>query len=217
MCAPKPRPLAPFVFLLALLATPAPSFAQPADVCWLEGRGGPTIPTGELTEFADIGFGLALGGGCPVTRRLALAGTLLGQRLGNPVDLPPNTEGGTRVHELSVLGGVAWSLSGPHSRRISPAVVARAAAGVTLIGVSRIEILLPGLVTRSQLLDGTSFTTEVGLRVGFPLSGKLRAFVDGAWRLIFVDEEDRDTPLGPVEGFGKLSSFPFSVGVEFGL
>lgn len=50
-----------------------------------------------------------------------------------------------------------------------------------------------------------------------PPSKKLRAFVDAAWRLIVVDEEDRDTPFGTVEGFGALSSFPFSVGVEFGL
>lgn len=176
--------------------------------CGLDLRAGVAVPSAEVPAGprGNITFGVGPGGGvgvlCPVSGRFLVGGDW-------------EIETIQRVGFLRLLGsGAFWF---PLGAAGSPSVLLKLSSGWTLsqrLGTS-LPIIEPGQHTD---LDDWGFTVGAGLRLSGLGSEKVRPFVDGGWRVVWLNtgpfnEEGRIVG----ESLKAVSTFPFAVGLKFRL
>lgn len=200
---------------VALLLTVEPAAGQADRPCRIGARAGPVFPAGELAEVVDPDLSAGIRGRCSVGRRFAIG-------LGVETALYSFfADSGSEADLFHLLAGVGLEVVEVESPRGSPSLTARIEGGWTWTSTTSEEILLPGAIDRISLLEGGP-TVGAGLRGGIGLSDRISVFLDGAWRLVFVDTEDRVERIPgrdpvTVEGFDAVSSFPLAVGFEVSL
>lgn len=203
---------------MLLAGLPEGAAAQAVDQPWvLEGRGGISVPAGNLADVFDVGPGLGAGIGYRVHPRVALridgdVGILSGAD-----DLATGTEApDTRLWHYN--GGVEFELTPPEASRWE--VTANLAGGATTFSGDDFAQPLTNPVTGETVTDfsETYFTANGGLKVGYDISPSVNVFAGGQWYLAFTDEDDTAvfSALSPseIDAFDTASEIPIVVGLK---
>lgn len=196
---------------------PGGAAAQAVDQPWvLEGRGGISVPAGELADVFDVGPSFGVGVGYRVHERVTLrvdgdVGILGGADLATGAEAPD-----TRLWHYN--GGVEFEITRPD--RSPWSVSANLGAGATTISGDDFAGPLTNPVTGETVTDfsETYFTANGGLRVGYALTPSLDVFAGGQWYLAFADEDDTAvySALSPseIDAFDTASEIPIVVGLR---
>lgn len=202
--------------LLAGLADGAA--AQAADQPWVvEGRGGISVPAGDLADVFDVGPTFGGGVGYKVHPRVTLrvdgdVGILSGSdELATAAEAPD-----TRLWHYN--GGVEVELTQPGASRWD--VTANLAGGGTTFSSDDFEPAVTNPVTGETVTDfsETYFTANGGLKIGYDVTPSVNVFAGGQWYLAFTDEEDTAvfSALSPseIDAFDTASEIPITAGVR---
>ncbi|MFW6193350.1 MAG: hypothetical protein ACOC83_07670 [Gemmatimonadota bacterium] len=203
---------------LLLLGQPGGAAAQAVDQPWtVEGRGGISVPAGDLADVFDVGPSFGAGIGYRVHPRVTLrvdgdVGILSGAD-----DLATGTEApDTRLWHYN--GGVEVELTEPGASRWN--VTANLAGGATTFDGDDFEPAVTNPATGESVTDfsETYFTANGGLKVGYDVTPSVNVFAGGQWYLAFTDEEDTAvfSALSPseIDAFDTASEIPVVVGVR---
>lgn len=202
---------------MLLLGLPGGAAAQAVDRPWvLEGRGGISVPAGELADVFDVGPSFGVGVGYRVHERVTLrvdgdVGLLNGADLATGAEAPD-----TRLWHYN--GGVEFEITEPN--RSPWSLTANLGAGATTISGDDFAAPLTNPVTGETVDDfsETYFTANGGLRVGYAVSPSLDVFAGGQWYLAFADEDDTAvySVLSPseIDAFDTASEIPIVVGLR---
>lgn len=190
---------------LQLLAPAAARGERPGE-CRLTPRAGAAFAAGELAEEVGKGWTVGLDGACPLGGRLAVGG----------VGEYESLEGGAIDYaQLTILAVVDIAVLGDRRSSNGWDITLRAGAGGALAGAGGSRTLLAE--PRLELIDG-GLVTAVGLRTGVRVGPDLRLRLEAAWRALHAYTGDERTIQGGVnEGFGRVHTFPVTIGLEIGL
>lgn len=206
-----------FAAALFLTAAPADASAQAVDDPWvIEGRGGISVPAGDLADVYDVGPSFGAGIGYRVHPRVTLrldgdVSILGGADLTTGAEAPD-----TRLWHYN--GGVEVELTPPAESRWG--VTLNLAGGATTFASDDFAEPLTNPATGESVTDfaNTYFSGNGGLKVGYAVSPSVDVYVGGQWHLAFTDEEDTAvfSQLSPTEiqAFDTASEIPVVAGVR---
>lgn len=194
-----------------MIAAPAPVLAQGLT---LDGHGGVTIPTGDLSSFEEPGASLGLRAGYHLNPRFEVRANIgseffqegVNQTTGAPI---PD------VQLYSFTGGVDYEISAPEESRWDLSV--SAAAGLTNLNTDTIR-------TGTELSEFSSTypSAGAGFTFGYDVSEEamphVEFFVSGEGRFVFADEEEtsRFDPFSDdlSGGMSTITTWPVQAGIS---
>lgn len=200
--------------LAAALTLSAPAAAQPsAGTCaaeirggvWLSGEEVPVVTGAPVEDTESSGMSLGLGGGCGLSRLVALG-------LAAEVDY-----GGELTRYRTLLVGslrIAGSGSAPE---VGTSLSLRGGAGWAFTGEGTEGSVLLTPIDTVALDPGTSGPAlAAGLRGRAALSSSVAAFLDAGWRAAFLELSRFDGSGEEEEGVvdETLHAFPLTAGLE---
>ncbi|MFW6192310.1 MAG: hypothetical protein ACOC83_02395 [Gemmatimonadota bacterium] len=198
-----------------LLMLPGDAAAQAANGSWvLEGRGGISVPAGDLADVFDVGPSFGAGIGYRVHPRVTLRAD------GDVAILSGNDDLATPAPDTRLWhynGGVELELTRPGA---SPwDLTVNLAGGATTFSGDDFTETVTNPVTGESVTDfsETYFTANGGLKVGYDVTRRINVFVGGQWYLAFTDEDDTAvySALNPeIEAFDTASEIPIVVGLK---
>jgi hypothetical protein len=203
--------------LLLVGGIPQSASAQGVDSPWVvEGRGGISVPAGDLADVFDVGPSFGAGIGYRVHPRVTLradgdVAILSGADLATGEQAPD-----TRLWHYN--GGVEVALTPPGESRWD--VTANVGGGATTFSGDDFEPAVVNPVTGETVTDfsETYFTANGGLKVGYDVTPRVNVYAGGQWYLAFTDEEDTAvfSSLSPSEinAFDTASEIPIVLGVR---
>lgn len=200
------------VLAAALLALPAAAQGQSVSV---DARGGITVPTSDLSDFADPGPSVGVG-------LRVRAHRLVSVRVGGDLDVLRGKEvqGGavTETPDMEMWrygGGLEFHVPTPGTLELT---VTSFAGGVA-VNTDVFQDVVFDPVTDEPVGDfsETYFMASGGLRIEYALLPGVRAFADGRYQADFMDEEDTRifTEMVPgTEPLEEVYSIPLTAGLR---
>lgn len=194
-----------------LIAAPASAGAQGFT---LDGHGGVTIPTGDLSSFEQPGASLGIRGGYHLNPRFEVRANIGAELFQEGV----NQTTGAPVPDFqlySFTGGVDYAVTPPEESRWDVSV--NAAVGLTNVNTDTIR-------TGTELSEFSSTYPSAGAGVTFGYDVSEEAvphaefFVSAEGRFVFSDEEEtsRFDPFSDdlSGGMGTITTWPVEVGIS---
>lgn len=198
-------------FILLALGAASPSQAQMMDSPqWtVDGRGGLTLPTGDVSDLAieSTGVALDIGVGYHLTPRFVVRADGGAEFFRGSFSNAPN------IRFFHYNAGVEAELTRPDGGPLD--VTVNVAGGFSKWDTERAVPVSGGTFSE------TYPTFNGGVQVGYDVAPNLNLFLSGQWYQQFTDE-DETAPLAEISpdldgGFSSASSLPISLGLRLKL